>query len=168
MTFITEWKRNIFRDGHGIKKGARLKNKLHFPADRRELPLIHSGDVMTVNDDSPAIRFQQADGERQRHGLSDAAGPEDCERLTLFDAERNVIQNRPVIEGLHNVDEFDEMRHGSIVDSEDDESHFSPLIPDAFSRAHGIRSGTRMGRRRRRRSALLLSGSPGSSAYHRF
>src|SRR5690242_15073534 len=93
-----------------------------------ELTLIHIRNVLPVYNDSAAVRLKQPDRQSQSDCLSGTARSKDGEGFALLDPKGHMVQNLHVSKSLLNIDEFDEIRHGSIVDSGNHESHLLPVL----------------------------------------
>ncbi len=79
IAFSTQWKRDVFRNRHGIEESRALKNHSEFVAHTKQLPLIHWHDAFAINQYFAAVRLDEADDELKQNAFAAAAATDDCD-----------------------------------------------------------------------------------------
>src|SRR5439155_24982148 len=77
-----------------------------------ELGLAHLPDTLAVvaDHDVAAVAAEVADHQPQERRLARAGAAEDHERLALEDVERDLVEDRPAVEGLRGTQHLDRAR----------------------------------------------------------
>ena len=90
---LAQRKGDVFLHGHRIKKRAALEKNAYLFADRSELALIHSDDVVTIDPNFSRVRRHQSDEVLEQNALAAAASSNDRQRFTSCDFKIDAAQN---------------------------------------------------------------------------
>ena len=84
-----------------------MKEHSKAPSDLQQLPLIHPGDVLSVDQNLARVRTDQPDEVFEQNTLAAAAAANHDDRFSRFDAERNSIEHAMGTKALYQVAHFD-------------------------------------------------------------
>src|SRR4029453_4240910 len=90
---LTQRKGDVFLHGHRIKKRAALEKNAYLFADRSELALIHSDDVVTIDPNFSPVRRHQTDEVLEKNPFAATACSNNPQRFTRCDFKSDAAQN---------------------------------------------------------------------------
>jgi hypothetical protein len=85
--------RYILAYGHGAKERAALKGHADFLANLVHFGIGNRGDIFPFDPDFTGARLFEADQRAQKRALARAGAPEDHQRFSAHDIERDAMQN---------------------------------------------------------------------------